>query len=124
MIEGIQIVYDGECPFCSRYVMMSRLRENVGRVELIDARSAHPLVEEIKSSGIDLNEGMLARYGGKDYFGPDCMTLLSILSSGDTLPNKLVSTAFANEKLAGFLYPFLRFGRNLTLKVLRRSKIV
>ena len=124
MNEGVQIVYDGECPFCSRYAMMSRMRDNIGRVELIDARSDHPLVEEIKSSGVDLIDGMLARYGGKDYFGPDCMTLLSVLSSGDTFTNKLLSRVFANEKLAGFLYPFLRLGRNMTLKVLGRSKIV
>jgi len=122
MSTGIKIIYDGECPFCSRYVMMTNLRQSVGDVELINLRSGHPLVREIQATGLDLNEGMLARYGGKDYFGADCMHLLSLLSSRDTMMERTVSRIFSNEKLAHGLYPFLRFGRNLTLKLLGRKK--
>lgn len=123
MSDGIQIVYDGECPFCSRYVAMTHLREAVGPVELIDARSDHPLVGEIKARGIDLNEGMLARYGGEDYFGADCMNLLSVLSNRDTFIGKTLSRAFSNRRIARLAYPFLRAGRNATLAVMGRSRI-
>ena len=52
------LVYDGECPFCSRYVRLLRLRAAVGAVELVDARTDHPMVSYLYDLGIDLDEGM------------------------------------------------------------------
>lgn len=123
MTDGIQIVYDGECPFCARYVAMTHLREAVGQVELINARSDHPLVLELRDSGIDLNESMVARYGGQDFFGADCMNLLSLLSNRSTFIGKTLSCVFSNRTAARRLYPFLRAGRNTTLALMGRSRI-
>ncbi|WP_299506611.1 DCC1-like thiol-disulfide oxidoreductase family protein [uncultured Roseobacter sp.] len=123
MTQGIQIVYDGDCPFCSQYVTMTRLRQAVGPVELIDARSEHPLVQEVKALNVDLNEGMLARYGGRDYFGADCMNLLALLSNRETVGGRAISWVFSNEKIARALYPLLRTGRNATLRLMGRAKI-
>lgn len=39
----VEVVYDGECPFCASYVALLRLRERVGEVRLIDARRANRL---------------------------------------------------------------------------------
>ena len=39
------IVYDGDCPFCSRYVALVRLREAVGQVVLANARDGGPVVD-------------------------------------------------------------------------------
>ena len=36
------IIYDGECPFCSRYVKLMRLEETIGDIRLIDARKNPP----------------------------------------------------------------------------------
>ena len=38
------IVYDGECPFCTQYVKLMRLRETVGIVKPLNAREDHPVV--------------------------------------------------------------------------------
>lgn len=122
-MSAMQIVYDGECPFCSQYVTMTRLKDSVGDVELIDARTDHPLVEEIKAKGYDLNEGMLARYEGVDYFGADCIHFLSMLSSRSGFANRATSTLFSNRIIARLSYPILRFGRNTTLRLLGREKI-
>lgn len=123
MTQGIQIVYDGDCPFCAQYVTMTHLRKAVGSVELIDARSQHALVQEIRAKGIDLNEGMLARYGGRDYFGADCMNLLALLSSRETVGGRAVSWVFSNKRAAHVLYPFLRTGRNAALRLMGRARI-
>ena len=40
------IIYDGQCPFCSRYVRLVRLRDSLGQVELVDARNGGPIVDE------------------------------------------------------------------------------
>ena len=122
-MSGLQIVYDGECPFCSQYVTMTRLRDSVGQVELIDARSDHPLVSELKRLGYDLNQGMIARYQTVDYYGADCLHFLSMLSSKMGWMNRLASTVFSNQRLARLSYPVLRTARNLTLRLLGRSKI-
>ncbi|TYC50013.1 DUF393 domain-containing protein [Rhodobacterales bacterium] len=119
----LQIVYDGACPFCSRYVALMRLRDAVGKVELIDARSGHPLVGEVGDLGYDLNQGMLARYKGVDYFGADCLNLLSMLSSRVGWMNRLASIMFSNRRLARFAYPALRTLRNMTLLALGRRPI-
>ncbi len=102
---------------------MTRLQKAVGSVELIDARSDHILVGEIKRLGYDLNQGMIARYQGIDYFGADCLHLLSLLSSKAGWMNRLTSMAFANERIARKSYPVLRTGRNLVLRLLGRRKI-
>jgi hypothetical protein len=102
---------------------MVRLRQSVGDVELVDARSDHPLVEEIKRLGFDLNQGMVARFNGVDYYGPQCLHLLSMLSSRVGWFNRLTSLVFSDPRCARLLYPILRAGRNLTLRLLGRSRI-
>lgn len=122
-MSGLQIVYDGECPFCSRYVTMARIRDAVGKVELIDARSDHPLVAEVRAKGFDLNQGMLARYQGRDYFGANCMLLMSLLSSRVGWMNRTFSRIFSHPRIVRFVYPILRLGRNTTLRLMGRSRI-
>ncbi|MDJ0933093.1 DCC1-like thiol-disulfide oxidoreductase family protein [Breoghania sp.] len=122
-MSGIEIIYDGGCTFCSRYVTMTQLRDAIGTVELIDARSDHPFVAKVRAQGYDLNEGMLARYKGREYFGADCLHLLSMLSSRSGLDNRLMSTVMAHRPLAVTLYPALRLGRNMTLRLLGRQPI-
>jgi hypothetical protein len=63
--EAALIVYDGECILCQSYARLLRLRETVGKVELLDARSSDPRVSSYWRQGYDLNEGMLFVYRGK-----------------------------------------------------------
>ncbi|MEP4031533.1 DCC1-like thiol-disulfide oxidoreductase family protein [Roseibium polysiphoniae] len=122
-MSGIKIIYDGDCPFCSRYVVISRLRSSVGPVTLVNAREGGPDVEKALADGYDLNEGMLAYYEGRAYYGHDCVHLISLLSSRYGPLNKIASALFSNRTVARFSYPLLRFGRNVTLRVLGRKKI-
>ena len=74
-------MYDGDCPFCSRYVQMVRLREAVGPVRLVNAREGGPLVEEARRAGFDLDAGMVLKMGGRLYFGDACVQRLALLST-------------------------------------------
>ena len=121
--DGIFVVYDGECPFCSRYVAMLRLREAGGHVELIDARSSHPMVDEVVDRGFDLDEGMVAKIGDAYYAGADCVNVLSLLSTRTNGFNCLNYWMFRSRSFSRILYPLLRFGRNLVLRLLGRTKI-
>jgi predicted DCC family thiol-disulfide oxidoreductase YuxK len=121
--EGATIVYDGQCPFCSTYVRYTRLRDAVGPVKLVDARSGGPVVEEAIRAGFNLDEGMVLKYGGRLYHGADCLNMLSLLSSRSGLFNQMMAFAFARPGVAHMAYPALRAGRNATLKLLSRGQI-
>lgn len=120
---GLVIVYDGECPFCSNYVQVLALREAVGKVHLVDARSDHPLVSKLQRDGYDLNEGMAVSFGGRIYYGAECVHMLALLSTDSGIFNRINSVVFRSSTLSRVLYPMLRAGRNLTLRLLGRTKI-
>lgn len=120
--ECVAVVYDGECPFCSRYVTMLRLREALGPVALIDARSGDPLAREA-GHRFDLDDGMAVRLAGRWYHGADAMHVLALASGPSTLANRLVASVFGRPRRAALIYPFLRAGRNATLALLGRRGI-
>ena len=118
----LQILYDGDCPFCANYVRLTRLRNSIGHVEIINARSEHPLVP-ILGKQFNLNNGMLACYNGEYYYGADCVHLLSMLSSRVGWMNSALSALFSNKWVARLSYPLLRAGRNATLRAIGRKQI-
>jgi len=120
---GLWIVYDGECPFCSSYVRLYRLREVTGRVHLIDARTDHPIVEEIRALGLDLDQGMAVKAGGRFYYGAEALQFLAILGAGEGLFNRLNRALFRHPALSRTLYPWMVRGRLLTLRLLGRSTL-
>lgn len=107
----LRIVYDGECPFCASYVALMRLRENYA-VELIDART-HPT--PARAYGLDLNAGMIVDLDGEVHHGASAVTLLSRLSRR---PGPLSSA-----RVARWLYPWMRRGRAITLRLLGRQPL-
>ena len=125
MIMGcdIRIIYDGGCPVCSRYVTYVRLRESVGKVSLIDARTDRDVAVDLAERGFDLDEGMIVEYGGNIYHGEDCVHLIAMLSSRSGWFNRLNAIIFRRRSLARLLYPVLRAGRNALLWMLGRKKL-
>lgn len=121
--SDLWVVYDGECPFCSSYVLLYRIREHAKKVHLIDARSAHPIVDEARRLGLDLDEGMAVKLNGRFYHGAAAMNILAILGSGGTLFNRLNGALFRHPHLARFLYPILVRGRWVVLRLLGRRLI-
>lgn len=121
--NDIYVIYDGECPFCSAYVRMVRLRNVAGKVHLLDAREPHPVVEEIKALGFDFDEGMALKIGDAIYHGDDCVHQLAMMSGPSGVLNRLHFWVFQNPKRAKLLYPYLRAGRNLALRLLGKRKI-
>ena len=53
-----RLIYDGACIFCDAYVRLLALREAVGPVELIDARSGDPRLRD----GALLSKRPVARF--------------------------------------------------------------
>lgn len=117
------IVYDGDCPFCSRYIAWHRLRESIGPVTLENARDGGKLAQILPSAGYDLNEGMVLIWNNRIYHGDSCIHHLALLSSDSGLFNKVNAAIFRSKWLSTFLYPILRTGRKATLWIMGRTKI-
>jgi predicted DCC family thiol-disulfide oxidoreductase YuxK len=117
------LVYDGECPFCSAYVRYVRVRESLGRLHLVNAREPHPVVDEIRGRGLDLDEGMVLKLGDRFYHGADCVNVLAMLSTASGPFNRLNAAIFRSPTASRYLYPVLRAGRNAALHLLGRRKL-
>lgn len=127
MADGVPsdnyLLYDGECPFCSRYVAHARLTAAAGPVALIDARLRPDLVRLHAAEGMDINEGMILRLDGNTWFGGDVLNRLALLSTRSDAFNRLNAAVFRHPRLSRLLYPLLRGGRNAALRLLGRGRI-
>jgi|ERR1700730_13212274 predicted DCC family thiol-disulfide oxidoreductase YuxK len=119
----VRLIYDGACIFCDAYVRLLSLREAVGPVELIDARSGDPRLRAYESAGFDLNEGMLFEYNGTVYFGADAINALATLSTPVSTFNRINGVLLSKRPVARVFYPIFKFCRTITLKLRRVPKI-
>lgn len=120
---GLVLVYDGACPLCASYVRMLRLRQSVGTVDLIDARSDPQLVQSCRARGFDLDDGMLATFGSALYYGDAAVTLLSTLTTSSGMMNRMTAKILRSPALARSLYPLMSRGRLALLWVLGRPRL-
>ena len=119
----ILLVYDEECPVCSTYCRMARIRESVGELRLINARDASAVMDEITVKGLDIDQGMVLKVENNLYYGSDAIHALSLMSSRSGIFNRINYWIFRSRNLSHVLYPVLRFFRNLLLMLLRKTKI-
>lgn len=115
------LIYDGECPFCSRYAKYVRLRRAVGELELVDARRGGAEVEKAKARGLRLDEGMILHLTDNYYHGAACLNRLALMSSRSDNFNRLSFFLFRSAFISKFSYPVLQAGRNMVLRLLGRS---
>jgi len=121
--EKLLLIYDDECPACKNYSQMIRIRETVGELVLINARDDSDEVRKLTEAGFDLDEGMALIVGERVYYGADTVHALGLMGSQSGFLNKLNHWIFRSKARSKFLYPILKMGRNLLLKILARSKI-
>ncbi len=122
---GVWFVYDGDCPLCRNAARALKIQEAAGSLHLLNAREAdgHPLMCQIRTAQLDLDEGMVIKYSGQLYHGAEALTLMALLGSDYGWFNKVNAALFKSEFRARICYPVLRGGRNLLLKILGVQKI-
>ena len=119
----ILLVYDKECPLCNAYCQMTRIRQSVGQLRLVDARDPSSIMDEITRKGWDIDQGMVLKVDDNLYYGSDAIHVLSLMSSQSGIFNRVNYWIFRSHTLSHLFYPVMRTGRNLLLKLLGRSKI-
>ena len=120
---AVTIFYDGQCPFCARYVTLLRLREAVGPVALVDLRADAAARAEIEAAGMVLDQGMVVDLDGRRLHGADAVHGLALLTSPLGPLNRLNARLFGSRWLTRLVYPLLRAGRNATLLLLDRRPL-
>ncbi len=115
----IRILYDGECPFCSAYTRLARLRQRVGEVELIDARGVPDLVEDYAARGFEIDESFIVDTGKAVLTGGAAMAFIH----GKLAPRWTGLPLLANPRLLTKAYPSLRACRNAALRAMGRKPI-
>jgi len=121
--QGLTVVYDGDCPLCSAYVMQLRLKETAGRLNLVDAREDRQTVEALQRQGYSLEEGMVVIAGDRVYHGSDAIHVLALMSSRSGWINRLNYWVFRSRNLSAALYPGLVVGRRALLWLLGRPPL-
>lgn len=119
----IAIHYDGDCPFCARYVRWLRLRETVGDVRLVDLRVDHAARERLRAQGHDLDQGMVVEIDGQAHAGAEAVHRLALLSTPSDRFNRLNRWVLGHHGASAWVYPWLRAGRNATLFLLGREAL-
>jgi len=119
----LEVVYDGDCPFCRSYVTYCRLKEAFPEVVLTDARKVPDRVARYRGEGMEINKGMIVIYEGAVYHGDKAMTVLTQISRPDAFLQRVMRLLFRSPVVAGVVYGVLRLGRDVALFFLGRGKI-
>ncbi len=121
--SSISIFYDGECPLCAAYVRHVRLKRNFSRLELVDARKDQEIARHFYQKGMSLDDGMVVRIADSEYYADDAIHVLALLSSSSGVFNRLNALIFRCAPISKALYPVMKMGRALLLKLLGRGSI-
>ena len=113
----IELVYDGDCPFCSASAQMMRVKATVGQLTIHDAQQilGTPLMERIGREGFDVNSGIVVSYRDRLYHGEDALHLLALLGSETGWMNSLNVALFRNRKTVTLAYPLMKAVRRCAL---------
>lgn len=126
--EKIVLIYDKECPACDNYCQWLNMNHSLvhghpRELLLIDARHHPEYVAMVTDRGLDINQGMVVLINNEFYYGADAIHVLALISSRSGWFNRINYKLFSSKQRAHYLYPILRFSRNILLKILRKTKI-
>ena len=120
---SVEILYDGDCPFCARYTALTDLRARFAIVTLTNARDVPGRVQALREAGFDLNDGMLVIHDGTHHFGAGAVSFLARHSQDAGPLTALLNRIMMSDARARLFYPVLREGRNLALRLMGRRPL-
>lgn len=113
----VWFVYDGDCPICSVAARGLRIKQAVGNLHLVDARTDidHPILKEVRDLRLDLDQGMVIKFRDTCYHGADALHVMALLGTGQGWFNRINALLFRSKLLSAICYPPMRAGRNLLI---------
>ena len=115
--NNVTIVYDGECPFCSDFVSLNRLKEHGYNVKLVNARdTSNQLVHDLKKK-YNIDYGMIVIVNEKILYGSSAARFISSSYKKNNLKSLVYCLVLFNQKIADFSYPILVFLRKIYFRL-------
>ncbi len=109
-------IYDGECPFCNHFAQLLELKSSLPEFEILDGRKNLALLSQLYKQGYDLNNGAILIRNEDIMHGADAINWIcsEINTPSDSLL-EVLKIIFTSSKRTNFLFPFLLWGRRLSL---------
>ena len=119
MKQKITLYYDKQCPFCSKYANLLKLKENF-EITLKDARQNLSEISFVCGK-LDINDGFIVVYENHCFQGSKALAFLNSAVDKTTFLGKL-HFFFAYENVfSKFLYKILFILRKVMLFILRKD---
>ena len=118
MTDRSLFIYDGQCPFCNHFAQLLELKSSLPQFEILDGRNNLALLSQLYNQGFDLNKGAILIRNENILHGADAINFIcsEISEPSDTLL-EVLRIIFTSNKRTKFLFPFLLWGRRLSLTV-------
>ena len=109
-------IYDGECIFCNHFAQLIELKSSLREFEILDGRKNLALLTQLYNQGYDLNKGAILINDDNIMHGADAINWIcsEIKEPSDSLL-EVLRIIFSSNKLTNLLFPFLLWGRRLSL---------
>ncbi len=116
MSDKSLFIYDGECPFCNHFAQLIELKSCLPEFQILDGRKNLALLTQLYNQGYDLNKGAILIKNENIMHGPDAINWIcsEIKEPSDSLL-EVLRIIFTSNKMTNFLFPFLLWGRRLSL---------
>ena len=122
MKQNITLYYDKQCPFCSKYANLLKLKENF-EISLKDTRENQSEISLIWPN-LNINDGFIVIYENNCFQGAKALGFLNSAVDKDTFLGKLHFIFRYDNFFSKILYNVLFILRKIILFVLRKdSKI-
>ena len=119
MKQKLTLYYDNQCPFCSKYANLLKLKENF-EITLKDAREN---LDEISvlCKNLDINDGFIVIYKNDCFQGAKALEFLNRAVDKTTILGKLHFFFAYENNFSKFLYKTLFILRKIALFILRKD---
>ncbi len=116
MSDKSLFIYDGECPFCNHFAQLIELKSCLPEFQILDGRKNLALLTQLYNQGYDLNKGAILINNENIMHGADAINWIcsEIKEPSDSLL-EVLRIIFTSNKMTKFLFPFLLWGRRLSL---------
>tara|TARA_Y100001968_G_scaffold303053_1_gene316867 strand:- start:704 stop:1105 length:402 start_codon:yes stop_codon:yes gene_type:complete len=116
MSDKSLFIYDGECPFCNHFAQLLELKSSLTEFEILDGRKNLPLLSQLYKQGYDLNKGAILISNENIMHGADAISwICSEIKEPSESLLEILRIIFSSKKRTNFLFPFLLWGRRLSL---------
>ena len=111
-------IYDGECPFCNHFAELLEIKANIPSLKILDGRKNLPKLSILYKQGYDLNKGAILITEGNILHGAEAVNwICSMLNEPNDTILSLLKNIFKSSSRSKMLFPFLLWGRRLSLTI-------